>query len=135
MRGADGESRRSPLRRAVDGYLDHLAIERGLAPNTLSSYRRDLVRYLDFSSERGIREVGDVQPGHIFQFSAWLREGDADHVPLAASSAARTVVALRGFHRFALREGLAEGDPAVAIKPPAPPRRLPKALSTNVTSP
>jgi integrase/recombinase XerD len=57
-----------------------------------------------------------------------LREGDPDHPPLAAGSAARTVVAVRGFHRFALREGLAGVDPARAVRPPAPPRRLPKAL-------
>ncbi len=57
-----------------------------------------------------------------------LREGDPDHPPLAAGSAARTVVAVRGFHRFVLREGLAKVDPAHAVRPPAPPRRLPKAL-------
>jgi integrase/recombinase XerD len=60
-----------------------------------------------------------------------LREGDADHPPLSASSAGRTVVAVRGFHRFCLREGLAAVDPAAAIKPPAPPQRLPKALSVD----
>ena len=60
-----------------------------------------------------------------------LREGDADHPPLTASSAGRTVVAVRGFHRFCLREGLTAVDPAAAVKPPAPPQRLPKALSVD----
>lgn len=59
----------------------------------------------------------------------WLREGDADHPPLSATSAGRTVVAVRGFHRFALRDGLAKHDPAAGVKPPPPAKRLPKALS------
>ncbi len=57
-----------------------------------------------------------------------LREGDADHPPLSAGSAARTVVAVRGFHKFAVREGLTQHDPAAAVRPPAPAKRLPKAL-------
>ena len=60
-----------------------------------------------------------------------LREGDAAHPPLGASSAARTVVAVRGFHKFAHREGLTPGDPAREVRPPAPPRRLPKALPVS----
>jgi integrase/recombinase XerD len=57
-----------------------------------------------------------------------LREGDADHPPLSAGSAARTVVAVRGFHKFAVREGLTTVDPSAAVRPPAPAKRLPKAL-------
>jgi integrase/recombinase XerD len=57
-----------------------------------------------------------------------LREGGPEHPPLSAASAARTVVAVRGFHRFALREGLAAADPSAAVHPPAPAKRLPKAL-------
>lgn len=60
-----------------------------------------------------------------------LREGDADHPPLTTSSAGRSVVAVRGFHRFCLREGLTGTDPAAAVKPPPPPQRLPKALSVD----
>ena len=57
-----------------------------------------------------------------------LREGDAEHQPLGSGSAARTIVAVRGFHKFVVREGLSDSDPAGAVKPPAPPKRLPKAL-------
>src|SRR6185437_4067099 len=60
-----------------------------------------------------------------------LREGDADHPPLSASSAARAVVAVRGLHRFAVRDGLVAADVARAGRPPAPPRRLPKAISVD----
>ncbi len=62
-------------------------------------------------------------------FLANLREGDGDHPPLAASSAGRAVVAVRGLHAFALAEGMTAVDPAKVVRPPAPPRRLPKAIS------
>jgi integrase/recombinase XerD len=58
-----------------------------------------------------------------------LREGDDEHAPLAASSAGRAVVAVRGLHAFALADGLTGEDPAKAVRPPAPPRRLPHAIS------
>ena len=57
-----------------------------------------------------------------------LREGDADHPPLSAASAGRAVVAVRGFHRFALRDGMTQADPSAAVRPPSPVKRLPKAL-------
>ena len=60
-----------------------------------------------------------------------LREGDAEHPALSASSAARTVVAVRGLHRFAAREGIVEDDVTRRVRPPAPPRRLPKAISVS----
>jgi integrase/recombinase XerD len=65
----------------------------------------------------------------VADYLAGLREGDGDHPPLAASSASRAVVAVRGLHAFALTEGLAPGDPARPVRPPAPPRRLPRAIS------
>jgi integrase/recombinase XerD len=103
-------------------------VERGLAANTLSSYRRDLRRYVQFLTARGIDAVEQVTEADVSEFLMRLREGDADHVRLAAASAARTVVAVRGFHRFAVLEGLATSDPSVEVKPPSQPPRLPKAL-------
>jgi integrase/recombinase XerD len=122
---------RDRLAAAVGGYLDHLAVERGLAANTLASYRRDLARYLAFLASRGRTEVTEVREADVVAFLVELREGDADHAPLGASSAARAVVAVRGFHRFVLREGLAGEDPARLVKPPSPPRRLPKAITVD----
>lgn len=82
-----------------------------------------------FLDARGIDDVSAVKPGDVAEFLMQLREGDVDHPPLGAGSAARTIVAVRGFHKFVVREGLADADPAGAVKPPAPPKRLPKALS------
>jgi integrase/recombinase XerD len=113
---------------AIQTYLDHLSVERGLAVNTLKSYRRDLRRYVEFLDERDIADLDGVGEHDVADFLMRLREGDQDHQPLAAGSAARTLVAVRGLHKFAVREGVAAADPAVEVRPPAPPKRLPKAL-------
>lgn len=113
---------------AVRTYLDHLSVEKGLAVNTLSSYRRDLRRYRGYLAEVGIDQMAAITEATVSGFLIRLREGDAEHQPLGSASAARTVVAVRGFHRFALADGLAESDPASGVKPPTPAKRLPKAL-------
>jgi integrase/recombinase XerD len=116
------------LVRALRTYLDYLVVERGLAENTLKSYRRDLRRYVAWLAGRGVRDLAGVGEGTVTEFLMALREGDDAHPPLSAGSAARTVVAVRGFHKFTVREGLAQVDPSAAVRPPSPAKRLPKAL-------
>ena len=118
----------SQVARAVRSYLDHLVVERGLADNTLKSYRRDLRRYVAWLADHRVEGLDGVREETVTAFLMALREGDADHPPLSAGSAARTVVAVRGFHKFAVREGIAQVDPSAAVRPPAPAKRLPKAL-------
>jgi integrase/recombinase XerD len=114
---------------AIRRYLDHLTVERGLAAHTLQAYRRDLQRYAATLMAAGRTQIEDVRTTDVADYLAGLREGDADHPPLAASSAGRAVVAVRGLHAFALAEGLTPDDPARAVRPPVPPRRLPRAIS------
>jgi integrase/recombinase XerD len=104
-------------------------VERGLAAHTLQAYRRDLLRYQVMLGRRGRVLIGEVTTEDVAAFVAGLREGDGDHLPLAASSAGRAVVAVRGLHAFALAEGLADRDPASAVHPPASPRKLPRAIA------
>jgi integrase/recombinase XerD len=104
-------------------------VERGLASHTLQAYRRDLQRYAATLMAAGRTRIEDVTTTDVADYLAGLREGDPEHPPLAASSAGRAVVAVRGLHAFALAEGLTADDPARAIRPPVPPRRLPKAIS------
>ena len=113
---------------AVRRYLDHLTVERGLAEHTLQAYRRDLRRYAAALAAAGRTGIGEVTTQDVAGFLAGLREGDDDHPPLAASSAGRAVVAVRGLHAFAAAERLAPSDPARQVRPPVPPRRLPRAL-------
>lgn len=113
----------------LSSYLAHLAVERGLSANTLASYRRDLRRYVEHLRARGLETFAQVAESDVVAFLAALREGDEDHPALVASSAARAVSAVRGLHRFALREGVAGHDPAHEVRPPRQLRRLPKAIT------
>ena len=110
-------------------YLDHLLVERGLSQNTLSAYARDLGRYLEFIDSKS-KDFAQVDESDLADFLTFLRNGNSEHATLSATSAARTLIAVRGFHKFMAREngGL---DPAQSVKPPTPSRRLPKALSVN----
>lgn len=116
------------MERAVVAWLTHLDVERGMSTNTLSAYRRDLGRWTAFLAGEGVDRPADVRERHVSAFLAGLREGDVTHPALAASSAARTLVAVRGLHRFLALEGELEVDPARDVSPPAPPGRLPKAI-------
>jgi integrase/recombinase XerD len=121
------------LETQLQGYLDHLTIERGVAKNTLTSYRRDLRRYTKHLSERGIHDLAKVGEDDVSEFLVALRRGDPDNgaAALSAVSAARALIAVRGLHRFAAAEGLAELDVARAVRPPTPGRRLPKSLTID----
>ncbi len=109
---------------AVD-YLSHIRVERGLAANTVSAYRRDLARWSAFLAERGITDIAEVTPVEVDEFARSLT------ATLAPASAARIVVAVRMLHAFALDEGLIAENPARDVTPPAPPKRLPKALGVD----
>jgi len=103
-------------------------VERGLAAHTLAAYRRDLARYQAAMSDRGRAHIGDVTVPDVAAYLAGLRQGGDGHPPLAASSAARAMAAVRGLHAFAAAEGLADADPASQLPPPVPARRLPRAI-------
>lgn len=125
------KERTIPVEAVLSSYLAHLAVERGLAANTLASYRRDLRRYAEHLRSRGRAELDQVAESDVRAFLAALREGDGEHPALVASSAARAVSAVRGLHRFALREGVTVHDPTHQVRPPRQLRRLPKAVSVD----
>lgn len=114
---------------AVDSYLRHVSIERGLSGNTVAAYRRDLTVYAGWLEERGIRSPAEVTSPVISEFAVHL--GSRPASPLTASSLARMLSTVRGFHRFLLEEGLVESDVAHEIRPPKLSSRLPKAISVD----
>nr|WP_297429595.1 site-specific tyrosine recombinase XerD [uncultured Actinotalea sp.] len=134
--GGDGRSAApddvaESLRLALETYLDHLGVERGLSANTLAAYRRDLTRYLAFLAARGRGAPAEVVEDDVRAFVLDLRTGRDGVGGLAASSTARVVAAVHGWHRFCALEDLSPDDPSRAVRPPAQPRRLPQALSTG----
>lgn len=109
----------------VEAYLHHLAIERGSSANTLRSYATDLRRYVE---HLGDAELAVIREADVREFVIALRSADP---PLAASSTARALAAVRGLHRFAARDGLVPVDVARDVTPPALPSRLPRTLTID----
>jgi integrase/recombinase XerD len=124
-----------PISVEVERYLDHLTVERGLSVNTLSAYGRDLRRYLAFLSKRGVRTVAAVDEATVRSFVASISASThGDEKPYRATSVARTLSAVRSFHRFLVREGVTDHDPAVGVAQPKLPRSLPRPLSVDDVS-
>ena len=121
----------SRLEPALDAYLAHLTVERGLSRNTLAAYRRDLSRYLEFLSTAGRTAPDQVTETDVEDYLTAIRTGSDGRAALSATSAARAVVAARGWHKFCVLEGLAPDDPARGVRPPRSDQRLPKAISTD----
>ncbi|WP_348786949.1 site-specific tyrosine recombinase XerD [Leifsonia sp. NPDC080035] len=116
----------------VDAYLRHVAIERGLSANTVAAYRRDLAVYADWLAAEGADDLRVVTPATVSAYLLHL--GSRPESPLTASSLARMLSTVRGFHRFLLDEGRVTVDVARDIRPPKLPSRLPKAISVDQVS-
>jgi len=117
---------------ATRRYLDYLAVERGLAANTLAAYRRDLRRYAAWLDEHGIGDPAAASEDDLVAFLGALRAATTpDGGRYQPSSVARSLAAVRGFHRFLVREQLAGADPSADLGTPKLPVALPKALSVE----
>lgn len=117
--------------RGITDYLQHMGVERGLAANTLAAYRRDLARYARYLAAAGCRRPAEVTRRHVTGFVQALADGSDGGTALGVRSAARTVVAVRGLHKFWALEGHTPSDPASEVHPPMPGKRLPKAISVD----
>lgn len=120
-----------PIAKAVEAFLDHMSVERGAAPNTLEAYRRDLRRYQSSLVARAINSPDQIATTDVLAFVADLRRGDEDHPPLGGASVNRAVSAVRGLHRYWVRDGLTPVDPVAAISETKRTRSLPKALTVS----
>jgi integrase/recombinase XerD len=108
----------------VDAYLDHLRVERALAPRTVEAYARDLGKLCALAEGEGIASPEGLDTALVATYMVKLgKEG------LGARSAARHLSAVRGFTRFLRRERAIEGDPAALVTRPKMARKLPKVLS------
>lgn len=116
------------LDRALDTYLRHVTIERGLSEHTISAYRRDLGGYLEWLDAASIVDTAEITPAVVGRFIA--DRSSADPAP-AATSLARLQSSVRGWHRFLAREGIESDDPSGRLRPPKAPQRLPKALTID----
>lgn len=112
-------------------YLAHVTVERGLSHHTVAAYRRDISRYEAFLVTRGHSSLASATRADVAEFSQAIATGSDGGRALAPASASRTVVAIRGWHKFAVAEGWSAEDPSREVKPRAIPQRLPKAISAD----
>lgn len=108
----------------VERYLSRLRVEGGLATNTLESYRRDLTTFQQYLSQHQLRMGDPISPQVVIAFLSSLKQK-----PLAPSSIARMLSAVRGWFRFLVREDIAEGDPLRDLAPARRAVRLPRTLT------
>ena len=111
------------VRYAVDAFVAHLRDERGLSPNTVAAYDRDVTQFFRFAARAGVDDAGQVDSMLLRRFLALLRTRG-----LAASSLGRKAAALRVCFKYLARRGLVAADPAAGLGTPRGPRRLPVVL-------
>lgn len=109
----------------IDGFFEHLVVERGLAQNSLEAYRRDLERYIGYLKSRR-KQATALDRAEVPRYLLALREAG-----LGPRSVARHLSAIRQFHRFLVREGHASEDPTSHLESPRPWHRLPTVLSSD----
>ncbi|WP_105567351.1 site-specific tyrosine recombinase XerD [Microbacterium halophytorum] len=114
------------VERAVDAYLRHITIERGLSAHTVAAYERDLGAYAAWLDGHGVDDAAAVTPEIVAEFAA---DRASEEPPPAPSSLARLQSSVRGLHRFLAREGLSPDDPTGRLRPPKQASPLPKALT------
>jgi integrase/recombinase XerD len=113
---------------AVDGFLAHAAVERGLSPRTVEAYGRDLARFAAHLESAGVQRLSALRREHVQGFAQALeRDG------LAPRSRARALVAVRRWLRHCGARGGLRGDPLAGLETPRLPRPLPRVLRPDET--
>jgi integrase/recombinase XerD len=109
---------------AIDLFVDHVKVERGLARNSVEAYGRDLAKFRRFTVAEGLHDAGAVEPRHVLAFLVGLA-----HAKLAARSQARNLVALRQLFRHLRAERHIAHDPTADLELPKLGRPLPVTLT------
>ncbi len=108
----------------VDDYIRFLALERGLALNTLEAYSRDLNRYVGFFEDRGVGAIDEIQPSQVIAFLEALRQEG-----LVVNSINRILAAVRGFNNYLLGQSIIRENPVAHVELGKVWMRLPDTLS------
>ena len=107
---------------ALQSFLDHLTIERGLSSNSISAYRRDLAKFSDFLDKEKL-DFERLSEDEIISFEVWLKG-----LGMAVTSINRNISALKSFYKYLAQE-FSTNNPVSAVLSSKVPRRLPKALT------
>ena len=110
----------------IDDFMNYLSVERGLAKNTLLAYRRDLDKYIDYLSQKGVNAAAGVNREHVSNFMFDLKKHD-----MSPTTICRNLAAVKMFHRFLVRENLAKEDPTTLVDTPKLWMRIPSVLTQS----
>ncbi|MFH1398159.1 MAG: site-specific tyrosine recombinase XerD [Candidatus Omnitrophota bacterium] len=114
------------MKELIQNFLDFLSVERGLALNTIVSYRQDLFAYMTYLENKGVRELSNTVKNHTIDFMLFQKDKGIN-----ANSIARRLAAIRMFYRFLVRERILKTDPTSLIDSPKLWKRIPETLSVN----
>src|SRR6202789_3654883 len=112
------------MKEFIDEFMNYISVERGLAKNTLLAYRRDLDKYIDYLSQKGVKASDQVDHEHVSNFMFDLKKHD-----MSATSICRNLAAVKMFHRFLVRENLSKEDPTTLVDTPKLWSRIPSVLT------
>ncbi|NMB35554.1 MAG: site-specific tyrosine recombinase XerD [Firmicutes bacterium] len=112
------------MKRVIKDFISYLSVERGLATNTLESYQRDLIKYLNFLKERQLGCFEDASRKTITQFL--LKEKEKG---LSPATLTRNLASIRSFYNFLLQEQIVQNNPAAEAETPRQEKKLPRVLS------
>ena len=110
----------------IDQFLNFLSVERGLAGNTISSYRNDLGRFISYLSGRKIVSMGSVKKDDLVSFLMYLKDKG-----LAANSISRNLAAIKTFYKFLVNERMVTENIAAILESPRLWKKLPDTLSLD----
>lgn len=114
------------MKQHIDDFINYLAVERGLAENTLLAYGRDLSKYMEFLSDQDVSEVARVERKHVTDFMY-----DQKEKKLSTNSVCRSLAAVKTFHRFLVREQVVQDDPTNLVETPKVWTRVPDVLTAK----
>jgi len=114
------------MRELIDDFMNYLSVERGLAKNTLESYKRDLKKYTKYLKRKNITDPNNVTRLEVNNFMLFQKDKG-----LSMSSISRSLAAVKVFHKFLAREGFAKEDKTSLIDSPKLWKKIPEVLSRD----
>jgi integrase/recombinase XerD len=124
------ENKQTTWQAAMDGFRDYLRLERGLSPNSVAAYHRDIDQFARFAQfEEDIKRPEDIDMNTIEHFMGSLFDRG-----LARNSQARMLSGVRSFCKYLRLEGVMDSDPVELIESPRPARKLPDVLTVEEVS-
>ncbi len=112
------------MKNLIRDFCLYIASEKGLSPNTIEAYQRDLKGFVHFLGDQSASEINLVTPDRIVEYLALLKERN-----YATSSVSRALIAIKVFFRFLKREGVVQKNVSLYVDTPKLWQLIPSVLS------